>query len=588
MVAELVQLEGGVGDRVPEPERYAQPVAVEPVQAVRVLGEIDAQHDDRQGDRQIVGQDDRQVVFAEPVCVRRAGGDCRHGEECEQHDDHRCGEPGRPAFRQRFHRRSHLAGPLVFGNAGDEDPANDRKDGDKTGQDVDQPPVLGDQEAGREQVAVAAPFARRHLHGENDQHQEQAIDEQRQRQPERIEGGLREGGLQARADRRRAQRFLDPCDEGAAEDPGGRDDGRGGSRQHLDPGGAGCDAAVLGVGDEADQGRDDARLHLDQEGEQQADEKISSPPRPPALMLERGAAEGAEEAFDEGTPKRPADKRQREHCNNCLGHQQRVRDERSEHGLSRPRVPAGFGPARNVEPDTLVEMLSGGIGDDDDHRQRQQHGQQQQQVDDQAAQQDRHRQHDVAKTSWREEAAVVAHVADRHIVAHIMVGAAGKGKGAVGLVSGVVRSAGLAIALGGRLARCGGAGRPGSHRRDHAGADVAAARNGGKIIHASDQAVLVERLQRPEAKGSGAYPAARKRDAEKRFVRLAVPQATAPGYRFLLLRENGFEVIVRMVIHNLASTPGRLADYIRTQLDQQQKSKQRGRDMDGTDKLCCK
>ena len=54
---------------------------------------------------------------------------------------------------------------------------------------------------------------------------------------------------------------------------------------------------------------------------------------------------------------------------------------------------------------------------------------------------------DVAKTSWREEAAVVAHMADRHIVAHIMVGAAGKGKGAVGLVSGVVRSAGLAVAL---------------------------------------------------------------------------------------------------------------------------------------------
>ena len=169
---------------------------------------------------------------------------------------------------------SHLAGTLVFGNEDDEDPANDRKDSDKTGQDVDQPPVLCDQEAGREQVAVAAPFARRHLHGENDQHQEQAIDEQRQRQPESIEGGLREGGLQARADRRRAQRFLDPCDEAAAEDPGGRDDGRGGSRQHLDPGGAGGDAAVLGVGGEADQGRDDARLHLDQEGEQQADEQI--------------------------------------------------------------------------------------------------------------------------------------------------------------------------------------------------------------------------------------------------------------------------------------------------------------------------
>ena len=61
----------------------------------------------------------------------------------------------------------------------------------------------------------------------------------------------------------------------------------------------------------------------------------------------------------------------------------------------------------------------------------------QQQVDDQAAQQDRQRQQYVAETPWREKAAVVAHMADGHIVAHIMVGAAGKGKRAVRLVSGV-------------------------------------------------------------------------------------------------------------------------------------------------------
>ena len=220
-------------------------------------------------------------------------------------------------------------------------------------------------------------------------------------------------------------------------------------------------------------------------------------------------------------------------------------------------------------------MAGGRIGDDDDHRQRQQHAEKQQHIDDQAAQQDRQRQQDVGETPWREEAAVVAHMADRHIVAHIMVGAAGKGKGAVGLVSGVVRRAGFPARFGGGLARRGGAGRPGGHRRDHAGADVAAARNGGEIVHAADQAVLVERLQRAQAEGSRAYPAARERHAEKPLVRLAVPQTAARADRFPFLLENEPEVTVGMVSHNLASTPGRLADYIRTQLDQQQRIKNR-------------
>ena len=535
MVAELVQLEGGAADRVSKPERHAQPVAVEPMQAVRVLREIDAQHDDRQGDRQIVGQHHQLVVLAEPVAPFRPRGDRRHAEEGEQDHNRQCGELARAAPPQRFQCTAHLAGALVLRNEGDEDPANDRKDTSQARKDRDQPPVPRRQEVGGEQVAVAAILAGHHLHGKDDQHQEEAIDEQRQRQPERIEGALRESRLQARADRRRAQRLLDPCDQRAAERRGGRDDGRGGSHQHLEPGGARCDAAVLGVGDEAEQDRDDARLHLDQEDEQQADEQVSPPPRPAALVLQRGAAERTEEAFDEGTPERPADKRQREHHEDCLGHQQGVRDDGPEQGLSRPPVPAGTGPARNIEPDALVEMAGGRIGDDDDHRQRQQHAEKQQQVDDQAAQQDRQRQQDVAETPWREEAAVVAHMADRHIVAHVMVGAAGKGKRAVGLVSGVVLRAGFPVRFGGGLARRGGSGRPGSHRRDHAGADVAAARDGREIVHAADQAVLVERLQRAKAKGSRAYPAARERHAEKPLVRLAVPQATALADQFPFL-----------------------------------------------------
>ena len=60
-----------------------------------------------------------------------------------------------------------------------------------------------------------------------------------------------------------------------------------------------------------------------------------------------------------------------------------------------------------------------------------QHGEEQEQVHHQAAQQDGSRQKYVAEAPGREEAAVIAHMADRHIVTHIMVGAAGKGKGAI-------------------------------------------------------------------------------------------------------------------------------------------------------------
>ena len=40
MLVELVQFEGRSGDRMSEPERDAQPVAVKSMQAIRVLREI--------------------------------------------------------------------------------------------------------------------------------------------------------------------------------------------------------------------------------------------------------------------------------------------------------------------------------------------------------------------------------------------------------------------------------------------------------------------------------------------------------------------------------------------------------------------
>ena len=217
-----------------------------------------------------------------------------------------------------------------------------------------------------------------------------------------------------------------------------------------------------------------------------------------------------------------------------------IRHDLARAGLARFPVPAGTGPARDVDPYALFEMAAGRIGDDDHRCQRHQHAEKQQQ-DLTARPRSRiaSRQQDVAEPPWCQEAAVVAYMADRDIVAHVMF---------VPLVKERPRPRRLWLRRLPRRApretfpRLRFIRRPRPPRRFWTGPGSSSPqpcwRRYIRCLKRSRHSpcVVSGRTGRAPAarpgKGSRAYPAARQRHAEQFYVLAAAPWASKDGFTF--------------------------------------------------------